>query len=100
MATRAANRALAPTLPASTLPAARAAASGAPHRTGATDMDTATATRNAAELARQQGLNPLDYLRARGYVQDVTDADALAAAFAAGPVTVYVGYDPTAPSLH
>jgi tyrosyl-tRNA synthetase len=63
-------------------------------------MDTTIATRNAAELARQQGVNPLDYLRARGYVQDVTDPNGLAEAFAAGPVTVYVGYDPTAASLH
>jgi len=43
---------------------------------------------------------PLEVLRARGFVQDVTDLDALNAAFAAGPVTYYVGFDPTAPSLH
>ena len=43
---------------------------------------------------------PLELLRARGFVQDVTDEDALRAAFAAGPVTYYVGFDPTAPSLH
>ena len=43
---------------------------------------------------------PLELLRARGFVQDVTDEDALCAAFAAGPVTYYVGFDPTAPSLH
>ncbi len=42
----------------------------------------------------------LDVLRARGFVQDVTDEAGLAAALAAGPVTYYVGFDPTAPSLH
>ena len=29
-----------------------------------------------------------------------TDRDALAAAPAAGPLTLYAGFDPTAPSLH
>ncbi len=42
----------------------------------------------------------LDVLRARGFLQDVTDEAALRARFAAGPVTFYVGFDPTAPSLH
>lgn len=42
----------------------------------------------------------LALLRARGFVQDVTDEAGLAAALAAGPVTYYVGFDPTAPSLH
>ena len=42
----------------------------------------------------------LDVLRARGFVQDVTDEAGLAAALDAGPVTYYVGFDPTAPSLH
>ena len=44
--------------------------------------------------------NPLDELVARGFVQDVTDADGLRAAFDAGRVSYYVGFDPTAPSLH
>jgi tyrosyl-tRNA synthetase len=42
----------------------------------------------------------LALLRARGFVQDVTDEDALRAALVAGRVTYYVGFDPTAPSLH
>ncbi|MFO7777683.1 MAG: tyrosine--tRNA ligase [Nitriliruptoraceae bacterium] len=42
----------------------------------------------------------LAVLRARGFVQDVTDEAGLAAALAAGPITYYVGFDPTAPSLH
>jgi tyrosyl-tRNA synthetase len=44
--------------------------------------------------------DPLELLRQRGFVQDVSDEDALRAAFAAGRVTYYVGFDPTAPSLH
>jgi tyrosyl-tRNA synthetase len=43
---------------------------------------------------------PLELLRARGFVQDVTDEAALREAFVAGRVTYYVGFDPTAPSLH
>src|SRR6056297_367991 len=44
--------------------------------------------------------NPLDVLRTRGFLQDVTDEAGPRAAFDAGPVTFYVGFDPTAPSLH
>ncbi len=44
--------------------------------------------------------NPLDTLIARGFVQDVTDADGLRAALDAGQVTFYYGMDPTAASLH
>jgi tyrosyl-tRNA synthetase len=44
--------------------------------------------------------NSIDVLRERGFVQDVTDEAGLRAAFDAGPVTFYVGFDPTAPSLH
>ena len=50
--------------------------------------------------ARTRGESPLDYLRARGYVQDVSDEAGLRRAFADGPVAAYVGFDPTAPSLH
>jgi tyrosyl-tRNA synthetase len=42
----------------------------------------------------------LDDLASRGLVAQSTDIDALAAELAAGPVTVYSGFDPTAPSLH
>lgn len=41
-----------------------------------------------------------DELKWRGLVALSTDEDALRAALAAGPVTYYVGFDPTAPSLH
>jgi tyrosyl-tRNA synthetase len=36
----------------------------------------------------------------RGFVHQCTDPDALDAAFGAGPVTGYIGFDCTAPSLH
>ncbi len=43
--------------------------------------------------------DPIDDLRWRGLLQDSTDLDELRAHLAAGPVTFYVGFDPTAPSL-
>jgi tyrosyl-tRNA synthetase len=52
-------------------------------------MSTSTTTDNA-----------LDVLTARGFVQDVTDADALRDLFATERVTFYYGCDPTATSLH
>jgi tyrosyl-tRNA synthetase len=42
----------------------------------------------------------LDDLEWRRMIADHTDLDALRAAFAAGPVTFYAGFDPTAESLH
>ncbi|MCL4154660.1 UNVERIFIED_CONTAM: hypothetical protein GTU68_026380 [Idotea baltica] len=42
----------------------------------------------------------LDDLVARGLVHDTTDRQALAERLQQGPVTVYYGVDPTAPSLH
>ena len=44
--------------------------------------------------------NILDDLEWRGLVAHSTDLDALRAAFAEGSVKFYVGFDPTAPSLH
>ena len=41
-----------------------------------------------------------DELSWRGLIAHSTDADALRAHFAEGPVTFYVGFDPTAPSIH
>lgn len=46
------------------------------------------------------GTTILDELNWRGLIAQSTDSDALADQFAAGPVTVYSGFDPTAPSLH
>jgi tyrosyl-tRNA synthetase len=42
----------------------------------------------------------VDELRWRGLIALSTDEEALRAALAAGPVTFYCGFDPTAPSLH
>ncbi|HEU4948646.1 MAG TPA: tyrosine--tRNA ligase [Kribbella sp.] len=42
----------------------------------------------------------LDDLESRGLIAHSTDPDALRAAMSAGPITTYVGFDPTAPSLH
>jgi tyrosyl-tRNA synthetase len=42
----------------------------------------------------------LDELEARGLLADVTDRAGLAELLAQGPVTFYVGYDPTSSSLH
>lgn len=64
-------------------------------------MTAPTTTRlSAPELARQQGVNPVDYLRSRGFVYDITDEEGLRAAFDNGPVTAYIGFDPTGTSLH
>jgi tyrosyl-tRNA synthetase len=42
----------------------------------------------------------LDELRWRGLLAESTDEEALAEHLASGPVSFYVGFDPTAPSLH
>jgi tyrosyl-tRNA synthetase len=42
----------------------------------------------------------LTVIRERGFVHQVTDEPALAAHFAKGPVTGYIGFDATADSLH
>ena len=55
-----------------------------------TDLDPAAARRVAV----------LDDLAWRGLIATSTDLDALRADAAAGPITLYCGFDPTAPSLH
>jgi tyrosyl-tRNA synthetase len=42
----------------------------------------------------------IDDLSWRGLIAHSTDLDALRAATSAGPITLYCGFDPTAPSLH
>jgi tyrosyl-tRNA synthetase len=42
----------------------------------------------------------LDDLASRGLIAHTTDLDALRAELSKGPITSYVGFDPTAPSLH
>ncbi|MBP1821462.1 tyrosine--tRNA ligase [Mycobacterium sp. OAE908] len=46
------------------------------------------------------GTSILDELEWRGLIAQSTDRDVLAAELESGPVTVYSGFDPTAPSLH
>ncbi len=57
-----------------------------------------------AALASQRNDSSFDdvweELQWRGLVQVSTDADALKALLAGGPITFYCGFDPTAPSLH
>lgn len=42
----------------------------------------------------------LKALLERGYFEQASDIEAIDAAFERGPVTFYIGFDPTAPSLH
>ncbi|RMF61091.1 MAG: tyrosine--tRNA ligase, partial [Calditrichaeota bacterium] len=44
--------------------------------------------------------NVYDILKERGFVKQVTDEAAVRKLFDSGPVTAYVGFDPTADSLH
>ncbi len=41
-----------------------------------------------------------EILKERGFVEQVTDEEAVRELLAASPVTCYIGFDPTAPSLH
>lgn len=61
---------------------------------------TPTGHPSAPEYARARGINPVDYLRRRGFVYGITDEEGLRTAFDAGPVTSYIGFDPTGTSLH
>jgi tyrosyl-tRNA synthetase len=51
-----------------------------------------------AESSRSSGI--FDELAWRGLIAQSTDLDALAAEATQGPITLYAGFDPTAPSLH
>ena len=55
---------------------------------------------SAPEYARAQGMNPVDYLRQRGYIHDIVDEQGLKAEFEKELLTYYIGFDPTGPSLH
>ena len=73
---------------------------------GATTSADATCTPAAAAAARRHhpGDLPvnhiLDELAWRGLIAQSTELDALRTALDAGPVSLYCGFDPTAPSLH
>ncbi len=53
-----------------------------------------------SETALPPATDVLDELTWRGLVAQITDEEAVRQALMAGPVTVYCGFDPTAPSLH
>lgn len=55
---------------------------------------------SAPDIARAQGMNPIDYLRSRGFVHEIVDEPGLKAELDKGPLTYYIGFDPTGPSLH
>lgn len=44
--------------------------------------------------------NTLDVLKERGFLSQITDEAAVRKAFDSGPVTCYIGFDPTARSFH
>ncbi len=50
--------------------------------------------------AESRGDSVLDELQWRGLLAHTTDLDSLRAELAAGPITLYCGFDPTAASLH
>lgn len=60
------------------------------------DFDPTTSTSSPSPA----GSAVVDDLLARGLIAHSTDLDALRAEMDAGPITYYVGFDPTAPSLH
>lgn len=45
-------------------------------------------------------MHVLDVLKARGFINQCTDEDALRRLCDEGPITFYAGFDPTGPSLH
>ncbi len=65
---------------------------------GAGTVDQTGAMANDAVPTVDPGL--LDDLEARGLIHDTTDLDRLRSRLLEGPITVYVGFDPTAASLH
>ncbi len=65
-----------------------------------TQETTSTLDASTLDDAARARVAVIDDLVWRGLVADSTDLDALRAAAAAGPLTLYCGFDPTAPSLH
>jgi tyrosyl-tRNA synthetase len=56
--------------------------------------------RDGARRSMTVGAEILDELSWRGLIAQSTDLEALADEAARGPITLYAGFDPTAPSLH
>jgi tyrosyl-tRNA synthetase len=67
---------------------------------GVTQETTSALDISALDDAARARVAVLDDLAWRGLVADSTDLDALRAAAAQGPLTLYCGFDPTAPSMH
>ncbi|GHP11622.1 hypothetical protein PPROV_001035000 [Pycnococcus provasolii] len=68
-----------------------------------TSSSSSSSSSSASSAAATSGTNVVDVLRSRGLVEAMTDEDAMRAAASAAstkPLTVYCGFDPTAPSLH
>jgi tyrosyl-tRNA synthetase len=65
-----------------------------------TQETTSALDASSLDAAAQARVAVLDDLAWRGLVADSTDLEALRAAAAAGPLTLYCGFDPTAPSMH
>ena len=65
-----------------------------------TQETTSTIDLSTLDDAARARVAVLDDLAWRGLVADSTDLEALRAAAAEGPLTLYCGFDPTAPSLH
>src|SRR5687767_7494010 len=55
---------------------------------------------HTGRVTTESGTNVLDDLEWRGLIAHSTDREALGAALGEGSVRFYVGFDPTAPSLH
>ena len=62
-------------------------------------MTTATPPQSSRPAPTMSG-GAFETLRERGFLYQCSDEAGLAQALARGPVTYYVGFDPTAPSLH
>jgi len=65
-----------------------------------TQETTSALDPSSLDTAAQARVAVLDDLAWRGLVADSTDLEALRASAAAGPLTLYCGFDPTAPSMH
>jgi tyrosyl-tRNA synthetase len=68
--------------------------------TRVTQETTSTLDASTLDDAARARVAVIDDLVWRGLVADSTDLDALRSAAAAAPLTLYCGFDPTAPSLH
>lgn len=73
------------------------AARGGYDKMGTVSVSDSTATETASTSATG---NIIDELQWRGLIAQSTDLDALRASLDEGPMTLYSGFDPTAPSLH